>query len=147
MKINSFKGESRLSTWIYSLTYNMCIDYTRKNKKRLSWTPLSSSDEYVGYSVDEVEEETLFAIDADVLMEMLELLKPEDKALLLMKYQDNASIKEIQQITGLAASAIKMRLKRARQRIIGHYEKKKLSHSTTSFNFMATNTSATLGLA
>jgi len=32
-KLNTFKGTSSFSTWLYQVAYTHCIDYIRKNKK------------------------------------------------------------------------------------------------------------------
>ena len=49
-------------------------------------------------------------------------LEPQHKAILLMKYQDDFSIKDIQKVLEISGSAAKMRLKRARGRILMIYE-------------------------
>ncbi|MFT6810335.1 MAG: RNA polymerase sigma factor (sigma-70 family) [Saprospiraceae bacterium] len=36
LNLSKFGGRSKLSTWVYSITYNICIDFVRKRKKDLS---------------------------------------------------------------------------------------------------------------
>lgn len=55
------------------------------------------------------------------LMKILEMIHPEEKALLLMKYQDGLSGKQIAQAMRISEDAVKMRLKRARTRVIYLY--------------------------
>jgi RNA polymerase sigma-70 factor (ECF subfamily) len=52
----------------------------------------------------------------------MEMIHPEEKALLLMKYQDNLSGKQIAQTLRISEDAVKMRLKRARTRVIYLYK-------------------------
>jgi RNA polymerase sigma factor (sigma-70 family) len=37
LNLSSFKQKSKFSTWLYSITYNFCIDHIRKNKKKNGW--------------------------------------------------------------------------------------------------------------
>ena len=55
------------------------------------------------------------------LMVIFEKIHPEEKALLLMKYQDGLSIKDIAQSLVISDDAVKMRLKRARSRVVYIY--------------------------
>ena len=61
-------------------------------------------------------------MQVDKLKKALELLDPEDKSILLLKYQDGASIKELEDILDLKSSAIKMRLKRAKVKVTEIYK-------------------------
>jgi RNA polymerase sigma-70 factor (ECF subfamily) len=56
------------------------------------------------------------------LKKALELIAPEDKSLLLLKYQDGASIKELEDVLEIKSSAIKMRLKRAKAKVVEMYK-------------------------
>ena len=51
----------------------------------------------------------------------MELIDPEDKSLLLLKYQDGVSIKELEGLLDIGSSAVKMRLKRAKAKIVEIY--------------------------
>jgi RNA polymerase sigma-70 factor (ECF subfamily) len=51
------------------------------------------------------------------LMQMLEILGEEDRALLILKYAENYSHEELAEIFGLSVSACKMRISRAREKI------------------------------
>lgn len=72
-------------------------------------------------STDLRNEEEILKIEAAKLQQVLEFLHPKDKAILLMKYQDDLSIKEIQDVMELNESAVKMRIKRARAKAIEFY--------------------------
>lgn len=116
-KLSGFKQLSSFSSWIYSITYNHCIDYLRE-KKKLHY-PEWNRDNELPEIID--EEETLNDINYEKLLIVLEKIHPEEKALILMKYQDNLSLRQIGTALRISEDAVKMRLKRARTRLIYLY--------------------------
>lgn len=120
-KIPGFKGTSSFSSWLYSITYNYCIDYLRF-KKKLHYPNWNSSNE-IPEIIDETEADFEEA-NYENLLTILEIIHPEEKVLLLMKYQDNLPIKQIAQTLRISEDAVKMRLKRARTRVIYLYRQK-----------------------
>jgi len=79
--------------------------------------------EYYLSHMEDVEEETLFELQASQLEIALENIDPEDKAILLLKYQDEVSVKDLQSLLKVGESAVKMRLKRARIRVVEEHNK------------------------
>jgi RNA polymerase sigma factor (sigma-70 family) len=120
-KINGFKGNSSFSSWLYSITYNYCIDYLR-SKKKLHYPEWNSNNE-IPEIIDESETDFEEA-SYENLLTIFELIHPEEKVLLLMKYQDNLPIKSIAKTLRISEDAVKMRLKRARSRVIYMYNQK-----------------------
>ena len=74
-------------------------------------------------SAVEVSDSDLLQMKADRLNAVLSKIDPNDKMILLMKYQDELSIKEIQEVLGLGQSAVKMRIKRAKESAMKMYNK------------------------
>jgi RNA polymerase sigma-70 factor (ECF subfamily) len=119
-KLPGFKGKSSFSSWLYSITYNTVIDYLRK-KKQLhypNWNQENELPEIIDESYTEFTE-----ISYDNLLIVLENIHAEEKALLMMKYQDSIPIKEIALSLSTSEDAVKMRLKRARSRVVYLYFK------------------------
>ena len=114
-RLGSFKKTASFSSWLYSITYNYCIDYLR-TKKKLHYPNWNDSNE-IPEIIDEQDEEAA-QISYEELIKALEKIHPEEKTLILMKYQDNISIKEIAAALRVSESAAKMRLKRAKARIL-----------------------------
>ena len=119
-KLSSFKNKSSFSTWLYSITYNYCIDYLR-NKKKLHYPEWNRNNE-IPEIIDESDDEQP-AIEYDNFLQVLEMIHPEEKALLIMKYQDNLSLRQISCSLRVSEDAAKMRLKRARARVFYLYKK------------------------
>ena len=121
VKLGSFKGKSKFSTWLYSFTYNFCVNYVNRDKGR-KISDKASAIEDTEYKLSvEVTDDSLLELQVEKLKQALELIEPEEKTLLLLKYQDGVSIKELESILELGTSAVKMRLKRAKARVIETY--------------------------
>jgi RNA polymerase sigma factor (sigma-70 family) len=115
LNLGNFGEKSQFSTWIYSITYNFCIDVIRKKKK--DKTLFSEDIERApDVAADEIPDEYLLEMDMKYLKQVLEELPTGDKMILLMKYQDDMSIKEIADILDKTESAIKMKIKRAKHK-------------------------------
>lgn len=120
VKLRTFKGTAKFSTWMYSFTYNFCVNYVtrnnyKKNEKNFEGEVSDSEED------DDNTEEALFELKTEKLKKALDIIDPNDKMILLLKYQDDFSIKEIQDVLEINESAVKMRLKRARSKVISAY--------------------------
>lgn len=114
MNLASFSEKSQFSTWVYSITYNYCIDYIRKNKKAKQ---LFVDDiERAPDLIDDVPDEFLLSMEVKRLKTILEKLPVDDHAILLMKYQDDMSIRDIAELLTKTESAVKMKIKRAKEK-------------------------------
>jgi RNA polymerase sigma factor (sigma-70 family) len=53
IKLSSFKGNSKFSTWLYSVTYNFCVNYLDRDKERDISLKLPQVEEEYNLSVEE----------------------------------------------------------------------------------------------
>lgn len=120
INLSKFSGKSKFSTWIYSITYNFCIDMIRKEKKNPSMLVDDIETKYD--KEDDVEDVYLLEMKVSRLKVIMEEIPFMDKSILLMKYQDEMSIKEISEITKKSESAVKMKIKRAKQKFRKTYK-------------------------
>ncbi len=120
-KLEGFKGKSSFSSWLYSISYNSIIDFLRK-KKQLHYPNWNQENE-IPEIIDETDAD-LSEISYENLLQIFDIIHPEEKALLLMKYQDSLSLKEIATSLSISEDAVKMRLKRARSRVVYLYFEK-----------------------
>lgn len=113
LNLSRFGEKSRFSTWVYSITYNYCIDYLRRKKKQKA----IFSDELENapdVPAQEISDKVILEMEITKLKTVMEKIPPGDKAILLMKYQDGMSIKEIAGVLDKTDSAVKMKIKRAK---------------------------------
>lgn len=118
VKLGGFKEQSKFSTWLYSITYNYCTDHVRSSTRR-NEVYMDEGWERVEAVDDDMAE--IAEMEAQRLNYALEQMPPDERTLLLMKYQDDVSIRELADVNGLTESAVKMRLKRSRDRLRKYY--------------------------
>ncbi len=117
--LDSFKGNSRFSLWVHSITYNTCMRFLSSRKKiRMFDIDDSNYTQPIDTSIEDLSEKLLLDLRLDQIESALELLKEEERYLIHMKYTDGLKIKEISSIIGLGESAIKMKLKRTREKLL-----------------------------
>ena len=121
IKLASFKGRSKFSTWLYSFTYNFCVNYVNRNKQRKMSDRSVPMDAAEYKLTDEVPDESIYEMKAHKLVKALAMIPVEDKSILLLKYQDGASIKDLCNLYEIGESAVKMRLKRGKAKLMEIY--------------------------
>lgn len=121
-KIHTFKGASKFSTWLYSFTYNHCVNYFHRNKVKKFEKNTSNIEQIYNEVIAQSSDEDLVQmIKLEKLNEALELIPFEDKQILILKYQEFKSVKDLMDLHNAGESAIKMRLKRAKEKLLGVY--------------------------
>ncbi|WP_445732303.1 RNA polymerase sigma factor [Mariniflexile sp.] len=120
VKLASFKATSKFSTWLYAFTYNHCVNYvTRNTAKRIEKKSVDYAD--IENISDAEDDSGFLEMKVEKLQAALELISPDEKMILLLKYQDFLSIKDIESVLDIGESAVKMRLKRAKDKLIAVY--------------------------
>lgn len=119
LNMSKFNEKSKFSTWIYSITYNYCIDVIRSKKKLQMFVGDGDIEKYD--KPEDVDDAFLLEKSVSRLKIILNKIPIADKTILLMKYQDELSIKEISQMIDKSESAVKMKLKRAKQKFKNVY--------------------------
>lgn len=119
VNLKKFDHRSRFGTWLYSITFNYCLDHLRKDQKNR--TTELNEDLTVADGAEDRHEMELLSMRSDRLETVLDALEPADRGILLMKYQDELSVKDMMEVLGLAESAVKMRAMRARERALAKY--------------------------
>ncbi len=116
--------------WLYRLTVNAAYDYLRKRKRRQESRMADLADQQV-MMADAVAGEKLEAdrLEAAEIREFVQSLlgevSEEDRILLMLKEVEGLSLRELEQIYGVNENALKVRLYRARQRVLKAYERSK----------------------
>ena len=119
-----FRGDSKFSTWLYTVVRTSCITFLRK--KRLDTTSLDNERTFVqlenqesGFKANTIEQKSRHAM----VNEAIRLLSPDDAQLITLFYKGEQSLEEIGRIMGLDPNTVKVKLHRARHRLKEKLEK------------------------
>ena len=117
LKLHTFRKESQIGSWIYSITYNHCMTFLKK-KNRMKIDELTVEKVHkIPYDKSGLENKILQELQFTQLEEVFEQLNEGEKLILMMYYDDGFSVKGIAKSLKLTEGAVKMRLKRSRDRL------------------------------
>lgn len=122
--IKNFDFRSSLLTWIYKITVNECYDYLRKKRVRklVYESDFSEEDsrkmENSDTVVDRARPVDTALAQRDLVMKLLERLSEEDRTMILLKEVEGYSVEELSRISGMNENTIKVKLFRARQKLL-----------------------------
>src|ERR1700689_1778765 len=128
--IKRFDQRAAFSTWLYKIAVNECWDYLRKKKVRPLVYEADLSEEQVSrldgiVSADRPPETASARAETrEVLERMLSALPEQDRQLLVLKEMEGFSVQELAEILNLNVNTVKVRLFRARGRIMDVYRKR-----------------------
>ncbi len=114
--IERFRQESSLSTWIYRLASNACIDLLRRGKRSVTGTSLDDEESFVS-AADPSPQPQQEAEARELYRQLREglLALPEDyRSILLLREAEGLSYAEISAATGLELGTVKSRISRGR---------------------------------
>ena len=103
--IENFRGDAKLSTWLYKIAINESITYLEKERKRL------------GLSLDDEESHIVHLIEADTdidgdelarqLREAIAALPEKQRLVFNMRYYDDMKYEQMSEILGTSVGALK----------------------------------------
>jgi RNA polymerase sigma-70 factor (ECF subfamily) len=112
--------------WLYRLTVNAVYDYLRKQRRRMEYRMSDLSEQQVvmadaaagGKADHETQQQNKIRESVEAL---LGGVSEADRILLMMKEVEGLSLKELEKIYGVKENALKVRLFRARQRVLKEF--------------------------
>jgi RNA polymerase sigma-70 factor (ECF subfamily) len=122
--IGNFDFRSSLLTWIYKITVNECYDYLRKKKvRKLVYESDFTEEEAQRMERAEPGSEDQSLLDddlarRDLVLKLLAKVSEEDRQLLMLKEVEGHSVEELAAMTGMNENTIKVKLFRARQKLV-----------------------------
>jgi RNA polymerase sigma-70 factor (ECF subfamily) len=129
--LKRFDQRAAFSTWLYKITVNECWDLLRKKKVRpLVYESDLSEEQAQQFSASERVEsgaqDISEKLEAQQQVELLlQGLDERDRMMLVLKEVEGFAIEEIAEILDLNANTVKVRLFRARRRIVNHARNRK----------------------
>jgi len=113
-----FKGDSKFSTWLYKISYNTCLDSIKKSAYQRNQVVIDEVTENQLASVETILDGIEKEERAAVMHTCLEQLAEDEKAVLVFFYFKELSLKEIVEITAITEANVKVKLHRARKKLL-----------------------------
>jgi RNA polymerase sigma-70 factor (ECF subfamily) len=135
VSLHRFDRRSSFSTWLYKVAVNECYDYLRKKRVRKLTYEADLSEEQVrqfesletgaagshSAALPEIGRRTELR---DLVERLLRHLSEDDRAMLISKEVEGFSVEEISEMHGLNVNTVKVRLFRARGKLMEQYRKR-----------------------
>lgn len=121
--LGGFQMKSSFSTWLFRIVYNTSISHVRVKKKgvlSLEDFPADATDFIGGNSSDEDAEKEY---RTSLVNFALQKINEDERGLISLFYYEEMNMEEIEEVTGISKSNIKVKLFRARQKMLGIIEK------------------------
>ena len=119
-----FRGDSKFSTWLYTIVRTSCITFLRKKKP--DTTSIDSEKTFLqvenresGFKANLIEQKSRHAM----VNEAIKMLSPDDAQVITLFYKGEQSLDEMGNILGLEPNTVKVKLHRARARLKEKMEK------------------------
>ena len=107
---DTFRGDAKISTWVYRIALNVCLSQVRKKKRKVKTTTLENIQ--VATDNEDKEKEEKVAL----LYRSVKQLKEAERALILL-YLDDKSYKEIADILGLTVTNVGAKVNRIKTKL------------------------------
>jgi RNA polymerase sigma factor (sigma-70 family) len=119
-----FRGDSKFSTWLFTITRTTCLSFLRKKKLDTQSldnerTSLQLENRESSFSANLIEQKSKHAM----LNQAISMLSPDDAQVLNLFYKGDQTLEEIGKIMRMEANTVKVKLHRARQRLKDKMEK------------------------
>ncbi len=111
----TFRGEARISTWIYKVVLNTLLAKRRKENRRIKIKELEN------IQLPDLSEKAFTDDDTQLLQQIIELLPDNDKAIVVL-YLEGYKNKEMAEILGTTQTNISTRLYRIKTKLRQHYQ-------------------------
>jgi RNA polymerase sigma-70 factor (ECF subfamily) len=121
--LDQLRAPEVFEPWLYRLTINACYDYLRRNKRRMESRMADLSEQQVMIADADAgsrfqNEENERSRVRETVNSLLSSVSEEDRMLLTLKEVEGLSLKELEKIYHVNENALKVRLFRARQRVL-----------------------------
>ena len=112
---DAFKGEAKFSTWLYRITYNLCADWLRRNRRADRRAAMIEEAGEVADGRVNLEEGILQSETRDKVRRALDGLDERYRSVIVLLYYQQMSYEQIAAVLELPMKTVETRLYRARK--------------------------------
>ena len=118
----TFKGDSKVSTWIYRIAYNTALDRIKKNKRTHGHVEIDQVRKMGLADMDDALDKMVQEEKRQLIDQCLAKLPTEDAGIITLFYFEEKNLLEMEKILNVSANTIKVKLFRARKKLAGIME-------------------------
>jgi len=108
----NFRGDSKVSTWMYRVALNTAITTFKKSKRR----PDQSSLTYENFQIEDEKYDTETEENIKVLHKAIQQLTGIEKSIVLL-FLENKKYEEIAEITGITQNYVRVKMNRIKKKL------------------------------
>lgn len=115
LRKGKYNHEGKFSQWAMRIAYNMCVDAFRRGKRRQMSTPTDTFDvlDVVQHEDDNVEVSIIKTETHLKIRELVEMLSPEQREVVILRHYADMSFKEISKLTRVSINTALGRMRYA----------------------------------
>lgn len=115
LRKGKYNHEGKFVQWAMRISYNMCVDYFRRNKRRPKLAPSETFDIFdVLQSSDDNAEQTMIKSQThDKIRKLVDMLPAEQREVVILRHYADMSFKEISQLTRVSINTALGRMRYA----------------------------------
>jgi len=130
-ELGSYEGRGSMEGWLTRITTNTCINMLRKSKRRPELTAADLTDDESDWldrnlsaaALEKFESTQRSIVAADLAGRVMDGLSADDQLVLTLVDGEDASVKDVAEMTGWSESKVKVQTFRARRRMRRAVEK------------------------
>ncbi len=135
--LDQLRSPDVFEPWLHRLTVNASYDYLRRQRRRHESRMADLSEEHVvmadaAASTARHNDERKRSGVRELVESLLSTISEQDRILLVMKEMEGLTLKELERVYGVTENALKVRLFRARQRILKAYTERQSETAASS---------------
>jgi RNA polymerase sigma-70 factor, ECF subfamily len=121
--LRAYRTEVKLTTWLYKIVTNLCLDFLKASATRMSRGAIDS-EKHQAPGGDHSDSDVIYSELKDILNAAVERLTPKQKAVFVLRDMEGLNVEEVEAILDMSAGNIKSNLYYARLRVaefVQHY--------------------------
>jgi len=128
LREGKYNHEGKFLQWAMRISYNMCVDYFRRNKRRSNISPTETFDifDVLPLSDPNVEQTIIKNETHDKLRSIIDALPDEQREVVILRHYADMSFKEISQLTRVSINTALGRMRYALINIRKRIEEKEI---------------------
>ncbi len=115
--LKQFKGESKFSSWLYTITYNTCLNHLKYKKRQTSVEDIANIADHEIIEQDQIFAKLEQKEQTNLIQQALSQLELDEQMIIQLYYYEELPIKEISSILSLKIENIKIKLFRSRKKL------------------------------